>query len=154
MEFRSKLTATTLKNFTDEKNFVGKITDIMANIGFIADKDKSYTLKDHVEYLLKACESAEPATRSKIENHLVKLGRKAVPMLVSSLYNTSGSTRGLVAMVLIRIGGYSIKHLENAAKNNSDVKWISDYIIREIEGSKVYLGDFISTSSLEAVLVG
>lgn len=133
---------------------VSKITNIISSIGFIGEKDKNYTLADHVHYLLKASENSEQKTRSKIENHLVKLGKKAVPILTSALYQSTGQTRGFIAMALIRIGAPSISYLEQAAKANTELKWISEYIIEEIEGSQIKLGQFLKEQVLEAALVG
>ena len=93
-------------------------------------------------------------TKNKIENHIVKLGKKAVPALVESLFETAGSTRGMIAMILIRIGTPSISYVEKAVQNNPELNWISDYIISEIEGSQVKLGSYFENNSREAVLVG
>ena len=148
----SKIVTNPIKR--EENSIVSKITNIISSIGFIGEKDKNYTLTDHVHYLLKAAESSELKTRSKIENHLVKLGKKAAPILVNILYQATGETRGLIAMALIRIGMPSVSYLEQAARANTELKWISDYIIEEIEGSQVKLGQFIQDQAFEAALVG
>ncbi len=142
-----------IKHEAEERSLVSKITGIISSIGFISEKDRSYTLSDHISYLLKASENAEPKIKSKIENHLVKLGRKAVPSLVSALFESEGQTRGLVAMALIRIGAPSISCLEQVAQDNPELGWITDYIIREIQGSQVAVGDFTGSKKLEAALV-
>lgn len=139
---------------SEEKTFVSKITDIISSIGFISEKDRNYTLPDHISYLLKASENSEPKTRNKIENHLVKLGKKAVPALVTSLFTTTGATRGLIAMTLIRIGKPSISHLEKAVLNYPESIWISDYIIKEIEGSQSIIGAYKAEQAMEPALVG
>jgi hypothetical protein len=45
-----------------------------------------------------------------------------------------GRTRGILAMVLIRIGESSIDYLKKAAASNSDFEWIANYLITEIKG--------------------
>ena len=85
------------------------------------------------EYLDKL-ESADNNQKNAIENELVKIGREAVPSLVDSLQVVKGRTRGIVAMVLIRIGESSIDYLQRAAETNSDFEWIANYLITEIKG--------------------
>ena len=85
------------------------------------------------EYLNKL-ESADNNQKNAIENELVRIGRDAVPSLVDSLQVVKGRTRGIVAMVLIRIGESSIDYLQKAAETNSDFEWIANYLITEIKG--------------------
>ena len=85
------------------------------------------------EYLDKL-ESADNNQKNAIENELVNIGRDAVPSLVDSLQVVKGRTRGIVAMVLIRIGESSIDYLQRAAETNSDFEWIANYLITEIKG--------------------
>ena len=40
-------------------------------------------------------------------------------------------------MSLIRIGEDSVSLLKEAANKNHDFTWVADYLINEIEGSKV-----------------
>ena len=79
-------------------------------------------------------EAADNNQKNAIENELVKIGREAVPSLVDSLQVVKGRTRGIVAMVLIRIGESSIDYLQKAAETNSDFEWIANYLITEIKG--------------------
>ncbi len=85
------------------------------------------------EYLTKL-ENADNNIKNEIENELVDMGKDAVPSLVNSLQVVKGRTRGVVAMVLIRIGESSIDYLKKAAKTNSDFEWIANYLIKEIKG--------------------
>lgn len=85
------------------------------------------------EYLNKL-ENADNNAKNEIENELVSIGKDAVPSLVDSLQIVKGRTRGIVAMVLIRIGESSIDYLEKAAKSNRDFEWIANYLITEIKG--------------------
>ena len=85
------------------------------------------------EYLDKL-ESADNNQKNAIENELVNIGRDAVPSLVDSLQVVKGRTRGIVAMVLIRIGESSIDYLKKAAQSNSDFEWVANYLISEIKG--------------------
>lgn len=85
------------------------------------------------EYLNKL-ENADNTVKNAIENELVSIGSDAVPSLVNSLQVVKGKTRGIVAMVLIRIGESSIDYLKKAAKSNSDFEWIANYLITEIKG--------------------
>ncbi len=85
------------------------------------------------EYINKL-ENADNNIKNEIENQLVSIGKEAVPSLVDTLQVVKGRTRGIVAMVLIRIGESSIDYLERAAKLNSDFQWIANYLITEIKG--------------------
>lgn len=85
------------------------------------------------EYLDKL-ETADNNAKNAIENELVRMGKDAVPSLVDSLQVVKGKTRGIVAMVLIRIGESSIDYLKRAAKTNSDFEWVANYLITEING--------------------
>ncbi len=85
------------------------------------------------EYLNKL-ENADNTIKNKIENELVNIGEEAVPSLVDSLQVVKGKTRGIVAMVLIRIGESSIDYLKKAAQKNNDFEWIANYLITEIKG--------------------
>ena len=85
------------------------------------------------EYLDKL-ETADNNAKNAIENELVRMGKDAVPSLVDSLQVVKGKTRGIVAMVLIRIGESSIDYLRRAAETNSDFEWVANYLITEING--------------------
>lgn len=86
------------------------------------------------EYLNKL-ENADNNVKNAIENELVNIGKEAVPSLVDSLQVVKGRTRGIVAMVLIRIGESSIDYLQKAAETNSDFEWVANYLITEINGA-------------------
>ncbi len=85
------------------------------------------------EYLNKL-ENADNTVKNEIENELVSMGKEMVPSLVDSLQIVKGKTRGIVAMVLIRIGESSIDYLKRKAASNSDFEWIANYLITEIKG--------------------
>ena len=85
------------------------------------------------EYVDKL-EKADNIAKNEIENELVSIGEDAVPSLIESLQVVTGRTRGILAMVLIRIGESSIDYLKKAARENSDFEWIAKYIITEIKG--------------------
>ncbi|MDD3013981.1 MAG: hypothetical protein PHC34_09795 [Candidatus Gastranaerophilales bacterium] len=110
--------------------------------------------KEVIPYLLKAVENSDAQTRNDIENQIVKIGESAIPTLVDSLEISTGFTRAMVAMSLIRIGSLSVNYLRTACKNNSELDWIADYIIREIEGTKRSLGKNLEFTGLQKVLAG
>ena len=85
------------------------------------------------EYVNKL-ENADNNEKNTIENELENIGSEAVPSLVESLQIVSGRTRGIIAMVLIRIGESSIDYLKRAAKADSSFEWIANYLITEIKG--------------------
>lgn len=87
-----------------------------------------------IDKYITELETADNNAKNAIENELVKIGKDAVPVLVESLQSVSGRTRGIVAMVLIRIGESSVEYLKKAAKANSDFEWIANYLITEING--------------------
>jgi hypothetical protein len=86
------------------------------------------------EYLDRL-ETADNNAKNAIENELVRMGKEAVPSLVDSLQVVKGKTRGIVAMVLIRIGESSIDYLRRAAETNSEFEWVANYLITEINGA-------------------
>lgn len=92
------------------------------------------TLVLPINEYLNRLETADNNVKNAIENELVNIGKEAVPSLVDSLQVVKGKTRGIVAMVLIRIGESSIDYLRKAAKSNRDFEWIANYLITEIEG--------------------
>ena len=138
-----------IKQTKEKSSIVSKISNIISAIRFISEKDRTYSLSDHIFYLLEASKNSDAKTKSKIENHLVKLGEEAVPCLIKSLTETTGSARGLVAMALIRIGSPSISYLEQIAVNNPKLQWASEYITEEINGTQIKLNN-----QLEEALVG
>ena len=87
-----------------------------------------------IDEYLSRLETADNNVKNEIENELVNIGKDAVPSLVDSLQVVKGRTRGIVAMVLIRIGESSIDYLKKAAASNSDFEWIANYLITEING--------------------
>lgn len=87
-----------------------------------------------IDEYIDRLETADNTTKNAIENELVNIGKEAVPSLVESLQIVKGKTRGIVAMVLIRIGESSIDYLKKAAANNHDFEWIANYLITEIKG--------------------
>lgn len=87
-----------------------------------------------IDKYITELETADNNKKNVIENELVNIGEDAVPVLVESLQSVSGRTRGIVAMVLIRIGESSVEYLKRAAKANSDFEWIANYLITEING--------------------
>lgn len=84
--------------------------------------------------ILSKLENADNKSKNEIENMLVKKGDEAIPELVNQLQILKGSIRGIVAMILIRIGEPSIDYLKKAAQINKDFEWIARYIITEIKG--------------------
>ena len=87
------------------------------------------------EYIDKL-QAADNTTKVEIENKLVSIGDEVVEDLVNYLQILKGTVRGVVAMTLIRLGDVSIEYLKKAAADNKDFKWVAEYLIREIIGSK------------------
>lgn len=85
-----------------------------------------------IDSILAQLENADNKNKSILENELVEIGNEAVPELVKTLSVAKGTVRGVIAMTLIRIGRASIDCLKKAAAVNKDLKWISDYLITEI----------------------
>lgn len=90
-----------------------------------------------VKEILTKLETADNVTKNELENELVNLGTPVVPTLVKELQVVRGVKRGVVAMTLIRIGESAVDCLLEAAQANNDFKWVADYLITEIQGSKV-----------------
>ncbi len=84
--------------------------------------------------LLSELETADNKVKNEIENKLVVLGRNFIPELVRKLQAVKGNVRGVIAMVLIRIGSESVAHIENAVKYNREFGWMAQYLISEING--------------------
>ena len=82
-------------------------------------------------------EKLDNNNKNQLENEIVNMGSSAVPVLVEKLQTSKGLVRGVVAMSLIRIGEDSVSLLKEAANKNHYFTWVADYLINEIEGSKV-----------------
>ncbi len=82
-------------------------------------------------------EKLDNNNKNQLENEIVSLGSSAVPVLIEKLQTSKGLVRGVVAMSLIRIGEDSVSLLKEAANKNQEFTWVADYLINEIEGSKV-----------------
>jgi hypothetical protein len=140
--------------FKEKSLIVSKLSNIINNIGFGREKGKDFTISDHIFYLLKAAETLAPQEKSKIENHIVKMGELAVPHLVKSLTKNFGASRGLAAMALIRIGEPSISFLDETLAIEPEFGWVAEYIINEIRGTQVKLTEVPIANEFERVLVG
>lgn len=87
-----------------------------------------------INEILSKLDTVDNTNKNELENKLVSMGDKAVPVLVEELQSIRGLKRGVIAMTLIRLGQQSVKYLEDAARKNKDFQWIADYLIREING--------------------
>jgi len=87
-----------------------------------------------INEILSKLDTVDNTNKNELENKLVSMGDKAVPVLVEELQSIRGLKRGVIAMSLIRLGHQSVKYLQDAARKNKDFKWIADYLIREIDG--------------------
>ena len=108
--------------------------------------------KEVIPYLLRAAENADAKLKIEIENQIVKIGESAISVLVESLSTTSGASRGVAAMSLIRMGFSSIKPLILAYHDNKEYSWIVDYIINEIQGSNKSLSGNYESASYKKVV--
>jgi hypothetical protein len=148
------LVSNPVNQFSDKSRIVSKLSNIINNIGFGREKSKELCLADHIFYLLKAAETLNPKEKSRIENHLVKMGELAVPYLVSSLKKCTGTARGMAAMALIRIGTPSMRFLEETMAVEPEFGWAVEYIINEIKGTQIPLTEnSIKNKDFEKVLV-
>lgn len=91
-------------------------------------------IMETINEILSKLDTADNSNKNELENKLVSIGDKALPVLVEELQSIKGLKRGVIAMTLIRLGEQSVKYLEDAAKKNKDFQWIADYLIREING--------------------
>jgi len=91
--------------------------------------------KTVLQSLLQSLETADNNKKSEIENNIITLGESIIPDLVSYLQIIKGTVRGVIAMVLIRMGDISVQHLNFAAKCNKDFEWVAQYLISEIGGT-------------------
>jgi hypothetical protein len=89
----------------------------------------------NLKEVLSDLDNVDNATKNQVENELVSIGESVVPILVDELQVVKGLKRGVVAMTLIRLGSASVEYLKKAAIENSDFKWVADYLIREITGT-------------------
>ncbi len=87
---------------------------------------------NNLNNLLRSLETADNKVKNEIENKIVGLGETVIPELITYLQNIKGAVRGVVAMVIIRMGECSISYLKNAASTNSDFEWMAKYLISEI----------------------
>lgn len=91
-------------------------------------------IMETINEILSKLDTVDNTNKNELENKLVSMGDKAVPVLVQELQSIRGLKRGVIAMTLIRLGHQSVKYLEDAARKNKDFQWIADYLIREING--------------------
>lgn len=84
--------------------------------------------------LMEKAKAADPMLKSKIENDIVSKGLKFVPELINHIQNSKGTTRGLCAMCLIRIGEACIGLIREASRTNKEFAWAANYIVSEIRG--------------------
>lgn len=98
------------------------------------DKMNLTETNQNIDYFLTKLENADNKSKNEIENLIVNIGDKAVPELVDKMQVVKGTVRGIVAMILIRIGEPSVDYLKRAAKINKDFEWIAKYLITEING--------------------
>ena len=87
--------------------------------------------------LSEILEQLDNNNKNELENQIVSMGSTAVPVLVEQLQISKGLKRGVVAMSLIRIGEDSVGCLKAAADKNKDFTWVANYLINEINGSKI-----------------
>ncbi len=87
--------------------------------------------------LSEILEQLDNTNKNELENQIVSMGSSAVPVLVEQLQISKGLKRGVVAMSLIRIGEDSVSFLKEAANKNKDFTWVANYLINEINGTKV-----------------
>ena len=87
--------------------------------------------------LVEILEQLDNNNKNELENQIVSMGSSAVPVLVEQLQISKGLKRGVVAMSLIRIGEDSVSFLKEAADRNKDFTWVANYLINEINGSKI-----------------
>ncbi len=106
----------------------------------VQDQEIKKLSPEAVFELLKVAEMSEPKERNAIENQIVSIGERAVPALINRLMSSQkGISRGIAAMSLIRIGSSSVSYIKEIAVKNADFRWIADYLLREIQGSKLSL---------------
>ena len=86
-------------------------------------------INDKLDFLLS---DVDNSTKNDVENSIVAMGAKVVRTLVQKLKTLRGIQRGIVAMSLIRIGESSIEPLKELASENSECRWMADYLLSEI----------------------
>lgn len=91
--------------------------------------------KDELISLFSKLDTADNTQKNSIENEIVGLGSSAIDFLIATLTSSKGTKRGVAAMSLIRIGEDAIAPLKDLAEVNSNFAWVSNYIIREIQGT-------------------
>ena len=121
----------------DSVVFSGEYAELLNNLGYITYVAKDYdkSLDYYNQSLSLRRKDYKRLPNLHYENELVRMGKDAVPSLVDSLQVVKGKTRGIVAMVLIRIGESSIDYLRRAAETNSEFEWVANYLITEINGA-------------------
>ncbi len=87
-----------------------------------------------INEILTKLDTADNTNKNELENKLVSIGGKALPVLVEEMQSIRGVKRGVIAMTLIRLGQQSVKYLEDAARKNQDFAWVAKYLINEING--------------------
>lgn len=90
---------------------------------------------ESIPYMLKVVNQADNMTKNEMENQIVGMEKDAIPYLIKAL-EVKGTSRGVAAMALIRIGKPCIAPLLKAAQANKNLEWVVNFILGEVEGSR------------------
>jgi len=116
----------------DKWNIYGAMIQMQATLERNEINKRLTEQTSSVNRLLNMLETADNKAKSEIENELVNLGETVIPELITNLQSIKGMVRGVIAMVLIRLGQCSVSYLQRAALQNSDFEWMAKYLISEI----------------------
>ncbi len=90
---------------------------------------------ESIPYMLMEINQADNKAKNEVENQIVSMGKDAIPYLIKAL-EIKGTSRGVAAMALIRIGKPCITSLLKTAQANKDIEWVINFILGEVEGSR------------------
>ena len=96
---------------------------------------ESGNVKTRLHSLFEKLNCADNIQKNLIENEIVEYGDSAIGFLIDKLTGSRGVQRGVAAMSLIRIGESSIIPLKQLANADKNYLWVTNYIIKEIEGT-------------------
>ncbi len=118
------------------KSFEAIKLHLVQNAHFTAIQDKeSVSLEELVEYLIESLEEADTAQSSRAENLLVRIGKPAIPHLLTGLKSSHNNVKSVCAMALIRMGEWVVEDIKEFYVRNASrtkIRWVAEFILTEL----------------------
>ena len=118
------------------KSFEAIKLHLVQNTHFTAIQDKeSVSLEELVEYLVESLEEADTAQSNRAENLLVRIGKPAIPYLLSGLKSSHNNVKSVCTMALVRMGEWVVEDIKEFYVRNASrtkTRWVAEFILAEL----------------------